>query len=414
MGVLSVHVANQADNVVGAFILICFVVWIGWRTLKKTKKPNRTSQQAEDSSPNNLLARIPYFGRNQRGWQDLDGSSVDMREQPPVYDAKSMGSNSSIYSINDPRHVSQSMSSKGMPLALPELQTNFTYSVGGSPYSASTMNGMIQPTSAQSMHSLASLQNALRASQGQQQQQLRGLPHLQTNFGSSLVTNNPFASPHDVSNPTTLSPLGAAQYSNGTMGNGTMETFDSLTTDRSRMPDRYYNQSELARQASTAFDPAKRAVYRASELSSISSGFGDGDFIIPAPPPAALQHEGGESRPISYAKSASRSRSNSVTHGNGQRDTVYTTTSEDMPARYRSVNSWVNQQTGRVQRQQVRDDDADVPPVPSLPPEDRYTLMMDDGEVPRRYEDTLSSRPPVPALPPQSQNNSSDKSGALR
>lgn len=164
------------------------------------------------------------------------------------------------------------------------------------------------------------------------------------------------------------------------------------------MPDAYYNQSELARQASTAYDPKQRAVYRASALSSISSGFGDGDFIIPLPPAALQQPEAGGSRPISYAKSTTRGPSNA----NGQRDTVYTTTSEDMPARYRSVNSWVNQQTGRVQRQQARDDDADVPPVPALPAEDRFTMMMDDGEVPRKYEDTLS-QPPMP-----SQNNSFD------
>lgn len=395
---------NDNRNAPGAFILICFVVWVGWRALKKSKRPMEGSQYGQDPSPNNLLAKIPYFGRNQKGWQDLDGP-MDQ------YDAKSMYSQSSTYSANDPRHVSQTMSTRGMPMTLPELQTNFTYSVAGHPYSASTMQGMIQPTSAQSMHSITTLQ----------QQQAMHLPQLQTNFGPSMMANNPFASPQDGSNPSTLSPQAAAQYSaammgsgtmgSGTMGNGTMETFESLTSDRSRMPDAYFNQSELARQASTAYDPAKRAVYRASELSSISSGFGDGDFIIPAPPAAALQPQGGESRPISYAKSASRSRSNSTVNGNGQRDTVYTTTSEDLPARYRSVNSWVNQQTGRVQRQQARDDDSDVPPVPSLPAEERYTMMMDDGEVPRRYEDTLSSQPPVPALPQNRNNPFADPSG---
>lgn len=353
----------------------------------------------------------------------MNGAGVDIRDAPPMYDAKSMSSGSSIYSINDPRHVSQTMSARGMPIALPELQTNFTYSVGGHPFSATTMNGMMQPTSAQSMRSLASMQNALRVSQGQQQQQVMELAHYQTNFSPSTVTSNPFSSPRDMPNPPSMNPQAAAQYSsdtvstgtmgNGTMGNGTMETFESLSTDRSRMPGPYFNQSELARQASTAYDPAKRAVYRASELSSISSGFGDGDFIIP-PQPAALQEQGGELRPISYAKSTSRSRSNSVANGNGQRDTVYTTTSEDMPARYRSVDSWVNQQTGRVQRQQARDDDADVPPVPSLPAEDRYTLMMDDGEVPRSYEDTLSSQPPVPPIPTHSHNNQSEDSDARK
>lgn len=370
------------------------------------------SQYGDSSPPNNLLAKIPYFGRN---WQDMNGPG----NQSQMYDTKSIYSQSSTYSANDPRHASQTMSTRGVPMTLPELQTNFTYSVNGNPFSASPMNPMVQATSAQSIHSLASMQNALRISQGQQQQQVMQLPHLQTNFSPTMMGNNnpnPFASPQDGPNLASLSPQHAAQYSNGTlgsssmgngtMGNGTMETFESLSSDRSRMPDAYFNQSELARQASTAFDPKQRAVYRASELSSISSGFGDGDFIIPAPP-AALQ-PGHESRPISYAKSPSRSRSNSNVNGHGQRDTVYTTTSEDLPARYRSVNSWVNQQTGRVQRQQERDDDSDVPPVPSLPAEDRFTMMMDDGEVPRRYEDTLSSQPPVPTVPSQRQSNPFD------
>lgn len=337
-----------------------------------------------------------------------------MRDPPPMYDTKSLYSQSSTYSSNNPRHVSDTMSSRGMPV-LPELQTNFTYSVTGQPFSGSTMNGLIQPTSAQSMRSLASMQNALRVSQAQQQQQqAMQLPQLQMNFSPSTMGSNPFISPQDVSNASTFRPQVVAQYSTGsigtgTMGNGTMETYESLSSDRSRMADAYYNQSELARQASAAYDPAKRAVYRASELSSISSGFGDGDFIIPPPPAAALQPQGGEPRPMSYAKSTARSRSNSTVNGNGQRDTVYTTTSEDLPARYRSVNSWVNQQTGRVQRQQARDNDADVPPVPSLPAEDRYTMMMDDGEVPRRYEDTLTSQPPVPAIPAQNENNPTNR-----
>lgn len=376
--------------------------------MKKPKAQSVVGTQDEYySSPNNLFAKIPYFGRNQRGWEDMNGPG----NQSTLYDAKSM--HSSIYSMNDPRHVSQaqSMSSRGMPMTLPELQTNFTYSVNGHPFSSTTMTGMLQPTSAESMHSIASMQNALRASQGQQPQHL---PPLQTNFSPTLMTNNPFASPQDLANPSTMSPQTVARYANGTigsgtMGNGTMETYESLSSDRSRMPNAYYNQSELARQASTAYDPKQRAVYRASALSSISSGFGDGDFIIP-PPPAAFQPEDADPRPISYAKSTARGPSN----GNGQRDTVYTTTSEDMPARYRSVNSWVNQQTGRVQRQQARDDDSDVPPVPSLPAEDRYTMMMDDGEVPRRYEDTLSSQPPMPPVPSQSQNNPFDDAVAKK
>lgn len=340
------------------------------------------------SPPNALLARIPYFGRNnQTAWNDpVDGTSI--RGPPSMYEQssdKSMGTKFSMYSLSDPRYMEQSSVRQG-PMMLPQLDTNVAYS-SANPFSASTQNSAMNSHSAYSSQAL-SMQNTY-----QQQQQLAGLSRIQTNVGPASAAQNPFASPEDAMASDNTSPNSALNY-----GNGTMQTFETTSTDRSRMPDPYFNQSELARQASTAFDPAKRAVYRASELSSISSGFGDGDFIVP--PPAAAQQE---ARPFSYAKT-NMSRSNSVANRSeagsaGQRDTVYTTTSEDMPARYRSVNSWVNQQTGRVQRQQDRAADEDVPPVPSLPPEERLTMMMDDGEEPRRYEDTLSSQPPVPTLP---------------
>lgn len=344
-----------------------------------------SSSSSNNSPPNPLLARIPYFGRNQRPWHD-QGDGLDMRGPPSMYDqgsVKSMGTKVSVYSMADARHMPQAHGRQGS-MTLPQLNTNVAYTTAN-PFSASTQSSAYNTHSAQSTQSQA-MQNTPPYSQQ--------LPQLQTNLGAA---SNPFASPEDGLQPDAMSPSSALHY-----GNGTAQTFDTTATDRSRMPDPYFNQSELARQASTAFDPAKRAVYRASELSSISSGFGDGDFIVP--PPAAAQ-QGAELRPYSFAKNGGLSRSNSVANRSefggsvGQRDTVYTTTSEDMPARYRSVNSWVNQQTGRVQRQQERDDAEDIPPVPQLPPEERLTMMMDDGEEPRRYEDTLSSQPPVPTLP---------------
>ncbi|KAF3769939.1 hypothetical protein M406DRAFT_325420 [Cryphonectria parasitica EP155] len=271
--------------------------------------------------------------------------------------------------------------SKQTPTSLPQLNTNVAYS-NIHPFSASS--GDTNSTrSAQSPQDLAT-RNAAPFSQ----QPSMVLPPLQTAFSPASQINNPFALPTDVTSDVNS----AAQY-----GAGTMQTMDTVTSDRSRMPDPIYNQSELARQASTAYDPTRRAVYRASELSSISSGFGDGDIIVP-PPPAALQ-QGLAPRPVSFAKSVVN---RSEEENRGQRDTVYTTTSEDMPPRYRSVNSWVNQQTGRIQRQKQSEDDEDVPPVPSLPAEERYTMMMDDEE-PRRYEDIMSPQPPVPALPTKSE-----------
>ena len=61
---------------------------------------------------------------------------------------------------------------------------------------------------------------------------------------------------------------------------------------------------------------------------------------------------------------------------------MYTEASEDLPPRFRTVNSWVRQQTGRLRRAH----DKEAPPVPELPLEQEFGLMMPDGEVPRKVE----------------------------
>ncbi|KAK2070095.1 hypothetical protein P8C59_004623 [Phyllachora maydis] len=162
----------------------------------------------------------------------------------------------------------------------------------------------------------------------------------------------------------------------------------------------------LARSTSDGFGPARRQMNRASELSSLSSGFGDGDIVVPElfikPPPAASinvrQSTTGMGRRFSW-----------MSRGGSSRDTVYTESSEDSPPRFRSVTSWVNQQAGRVKRGQLRaeaaggGDDDDPPPVPQLPgqlgvpgmhnppAEQSFTLMMHDGETPRPVESTLAA-----------------------
>ena len=139
---------------------------------------------------------------------------------------------------------------------------------------------------------------------------------------------------------------------------------DPEGTLRSRMgPGVFFNQSEFARQPSDAYDPARRQVNRGSELSSLSSGFGDGgDMVLPdgaavllgPPPPAAANPR--QSRHLTERSSWMRSvagagggRRDSRGSGAG-RDTVYTQASEDAVPRFRTVSSWVNQQTGRIRR----------------------------------------------------------------
>lgn len=123
---------------------------------------------------------------------------------------------------------------------------------------------------------------------------------------------------------------------------------------------------------------------RLSDLSSLSSGFGDGDIIMPPQAAATVKP---------YQPSRLSAGTDTAEQQSRNRDTVYTEASEDTPPRFRTVNSWVRQQTGRVKREKQREEqtaseNGTAPPVPSLPPEQEFKLMMPDGEEPRRVEDT--------------------------
>ncbi|PQE15594.1 hypothetical protein CJF30_00005997 [Rutstroemia sp. NJR-2017a BBW] len=118
----------------------------------------------------------------------------------------------------------------------------------------------------------------------------------------------------------------------------------------------YYTQagtlrSQQSGQSSNAYDPTQMEVNRVSYLSSISSGFGD-QLIMP---------EGGPLPEIPVSRfswtTASQTQHN--------RDTIYTTTSEETAPRFRTVNSWVAQQTGRVERKQLTDQE--IPIMPEIP-----------------------------------------------
>ncbi|KAJ0118332.1 hypothetical protein J7T55_009115 [Diaporthe amygdali] len=396
------HALISAGSI-GGFIIVCFICWMAWRMVKKSKAKENGSYGNQPPPSNQLLAKIPYFGRGQRGWQEMDDGPNDFRNAPPQYEkTNSMGQISEIYSMYDPRSQAQSMAKQG-PMVLPQLQTNFSPSGTFNPYSATS--GSFQ--NPQSASSPLRAQTVSPQSQMSQQQLANFPPQLRPGF-SPASNFNPFISNSSTDASNSMSPNSTLQYgalqTTGTMqsvgstqATGTMQTVATTTTDRSRMQDPFFNQSELARQPSDAYDPNRRQVYRASELSSLSSGFGDEDIIIPPPAAAGQSNAPGMPR-LSYQQTPIASRKNSVANaseaGISNRDTVYTTTSEDMPPRFRTVNSWVNQQTGRIRRAEQRANE-DIPPVPSMPAEERYTMMMDDEE-PRRPD---VAQVPVPDLP---------------
>ncbi|KAF5683718.1 hypothetical protein FDENT_7089 [Fusarium denticulatum] len=131
-----------------------------------------------------------------------------------------------------------------------------------------------------------------------------------------------------------------------------------------------------------AYDVGRRQT-GVSELSSISSGFGDGDIVVT---PTTQTVQSVPSRP-----EPSRQPTWKSTNSVGRRDTVSTVASVDTRPRFRSVNSWVKQQNGqlrRAQRQQENSLDSDTPPVPPLapPPEQDFRYMLQDDERPRPVE----------------------------
>ncbi|PHH58767.1 hypothetical protein CDD81_4596 [Ophiocordyceps australis] len=120
-----------------------------------------------------------------------------------------------------------------------------------------------------------------------------------------------------------------------------------------------------------------------SEMSSLSSGFGDGDIMMPS------MNKGSATTVTSVTAPAPVAQRSSISSFFHRRETVYTEASEDALPRFRSINSWVRQQSGRVKRAKQREQTAsDVPPVPSMPPEQDFRLMMPDEEEPRRVETT--------------------------
>jgi hypothetical protein len=139
----------------------------------------------------------------------------------------------------------------------------------------------------------------------------------------------------------------------------------------------------------------------ASDLSSISSGFGDGDIIImpnntvttvntarlPTPPSPVANPSRGVAASSSRQSSMRSHRTNtgSSLRYDSRRDTASTQVSIESRPRFHSVNSWVKQQSGQVRRAQQSG--GDTPPVPMLPPpEQELRYMMPDGEEPRRPE----------------------------
>lgn len=156
---------------------------------------------------------------------------------------------------------------------------------------------------------------------------------------------------------------GRQTFYNPGEAHGSLSRHDTHTTTASAARSGYNNASTYnTLQTSQAYDPNQREVNHLSYLSSLSSGFGDG-LIMPEPTVVGA-NEPRQSQSYRNTRKFSWIASRQGTPGPaGDRDTMYTTTSE--APRFRTVNSWVAQQSTRIEKSFQADDNApDMPPIP--------------------------------------------------
>ncbi|KAI2471434.1 hypothetical protein F4781DRAFT_111489 [Annulohypoxylon bovei var. microspora] len=281
-----------AAGAIGAFILFCFIGWVIFRVMKKTK-----GQGIGVSG-----GFIDQFPWRRRGPMDgtQDGRAMYMaNEAPPLYEKGEYGT----------------------------MQSG-TYFGPNKPYPPGPGSAARSVISSSGMGTL------------------RPIPNNDSALASILD-----------------------QYPAG--NEGAANSSDINLTMRTQETQPYYTASELARLQPDNYTPPRRVGNRASELSSISSGFGDGDIIIP-PPLAVSKTSSDEAVDNSTTRDTARdsTRESWMDREGGRRETVYTTTSEDRPARFRSIGSWVNQQAGRTKRAGSRARErGEVPVMPAIPGE---------------------------------------------
>ncbi|KAF3059710.1 hypothetical protein GL218_04441 [Daldinia childiae] len=270
-----------AAGAIGAFILFCFIGWIIYRVLKRTK--------GQGIGISGGMGSIDKFNDKQRG--SIDNRTLYMsNEAPPIYEQGEHGTMQAgnFYGPN-----------KAYPLGPGSM-----------------------------IRSVAS------------------------NSEAGTLRQSP------DNNPPLASIINQYIPGNG----GVSNNGDINLTIRSQVTQPYYNESDLPRQPET-FNAPKRAGTRASEISSISSGFGDGDIVIPP--------SSGSDKPLPVpAEENPAARDSWISRPGERRETVYTEASEDRPARFRSITSWVNQQAGRAKRAGSRARErGEIPVMPAIPGE---------------------------------------------
>ena len=422
-------------------MIVCFLFWLVWRALRKHKQkknlmrgnvssfdtsdgPLTTLSQLTSRTYEKVASKVPFLRTQQKAWRSLEETSS-------LTSARNIAPMAMATSSLEPSRTGRAASPTNTDPRERDASTMRTFGFDNTSTSSSPPPSI--PPQVYYSSGLGTQFQPVPPPSPPQQFEASKLPL------SSFYSHSPSASrssaqtaaPH-TRNSSSISTIPTAEQQQQQQEQSLNEnTAVSSDTMRSRMPDPYYNQSQLARQPSDAYDPARREVNRASELSSLSSGFGDGEMLMLIP----------QQFPVSETDIASANASVSAlpvavpipaepmsskgqfswmrnTDRPAARETVYSEASEDQPAKFRTVDSWVKQQTGRVRRGQASIDattDASAsgpsgiklipghePGIPHpMPEEQRLTMMMDDEEVPRRPDTLLVSGmgQPGPVVP---------------
>ncbi|KAK4167561.1 hypothetical protein QBC43DRAFT_203171 [Cladorrhinum sp. PSN259] len=392
---------------IGAFILVCFIAWMVLRTMKKSRKQGSRGG-SNGPSLNRFISMIPFFGHTNS--RSMDESTIT-GSPPPSYREKA-GS-----------PVEPSLDGFYGREKVPLVEEN--------PPQA-------QPPQSQPQSQIQPRPQSQPQTQGQPSQQPPQL-QLQTQFSPQQLQAGPGAVPFDQQtlqqggfyqqpyNPNTAySPANTLNFATLPSMAGVMSynhqpqpSFSSTNAAQFggyilpgdpngpgiplMVPTTYYNQSPVAQQELTvpSAPNQRKGGTRSSQVSSLSSGFGDEGMIVSNSLVTPLPPAKTPARASSHYPSRFSWQSQSQVQT--KRDTVLTETSEDQPPRFRSLNSWVDQQAGRIQRTQQRGyNETAQQPVPQIPghpgipgihnpPDEQSFNMMMDDEAPRRIESALPS-----------------------
>ncbi|KLU83562.1 hypothetical protein MAPG_02617 [Magnaporthiopsis poae ATCC 64411] len=402
---------------IGAFIFVSFLAWAIWRTARrfKRRKENQTqsdyqsySSQERPGFSHRLAARLPFLrNRQEEHWLNADDKGYgDQKNQPltfgpsevPVAPIKGFYGSEKVDSLQAPPPILAPLQIQPLTQPpLPQLQLQ-TEQLGG------VASWFPMSPAARQQEQAGGPVWPMGSAQSQEMQ-------FQAVFAAASNAYSPGALSPGASinrNIFTHQTTGSFSSTNAAQFGATTPSSDVGGTWRPGMgpANGYHNQSRLARQPSDAYDPARRQVGRESVLSSLSSGFGDGDIVVPQQ----------VRQPARDARATGVNESEAQQHHTGARaswtsrtDTVYTESSDDSPPRYRNITSWVRQQSSRARRAEQRgarpvaggasDGGVEGTGVRAMPPEPRLDMMMDDGQAPR--SPVTMAEPAVSVTKPQ-------------